>query len=88
MEKLVSRAVNRWRRKQAGPLLELIQLVVAEEEPFLDRQSDNYGQYLIWYSRFLEQEARWNDARIALQEAVRVLSWKKIPQIKRFASTT
>ncbi len=78
-QNLVSRAVNRWRRKQAGPLLELVRQVVAEEEPFLDRQSDNYGQYLIWYSQFLEQEACWDDARIVLQEAVRVFELRENP---------
>jgi len=69
---LTAQAVTRWRRKQAGPLLELVQQVVEEEEPFLHKQSEHYGQYLIWYSGFLEQEARWDDARIVLQDAAEV----------------
>jgi len=69
---LTVQAVTRWRRKQAGPLLELVQQVAEEEEPFLHKQSEHYGQYLLSYSKFLEQEARWNDARIVLQDAARV----------------
>jgi tetratricopeptide (TPR) repeat protein len=69
---LTAQAVTRWRRKQAGALLELVQQVAEEEEPFLHKHSEHYGQYLVWYSRFLEQEARWDDARIALQDAARV----------------
>jgi tetratricopeptide (TPR) repeat protein len=69
---LTQRAVNRWRRRQAGPLLELVRQLVEEGEPFLNKTSDSYGQYLIWYSRFLGQEARWEEARSRLEEAVSV----------------
>jgi len=69
---LTGRAVNRWRRRQAGPLLELVQQLAEEGEPFLSKTSDSYGQYLAWYSRFLEQEARWEEARDKLQEAADV----------------
>jgi hypothetical protein len=69
---LTAQAVTRWRRKQAGPLLELVQQLAEEEEPFLHKHSEHYGQYLPWYASFLEQEARWDDARIALQDAVRI----------------
>jgi tetratricopeptide (TPR) repeat protein len=69
---LTGQAVTRWRRKQAGPLLELAQQLSDEEEPFLHKQSEHYGQYLVWYSKFLEQDARWDDARIVLQEASQV----------------
>ena len=69
---LTGQAVTRWRRKQAGPLLEMVQQLADEEEPFLHKQSEHYGQYLVWYSKFLEQEARWDDARIVLQEAAQV----------------
>jgi len=69
---LTGRAVNRWRRRQAEPLLELVQQLAEEGEPFLSKASDSYGRYLIWYSRFLEQEARWEEARDKLQEAVDV----------------
>ncbi len=74
---LTSQAVDRWRRKQAGPLLELVQQVVEEGEPFFDRQSDSYGQYLMWYSRFLQQESRWNEVLFILQEAVQVFEASK-----------
>jgi tetratricopeptide (TPR) repeat protein len=69
---LTVQAVTRWRRKQAGPLLELVQQLADEEQPFLHKFSEYYGLYLMWYSKFIEQEARWDDARIALQDAVRV----------------
>ena len=69
---LTGHAVTRWRRKQAGPLLELVQQVADEEERFLNKHSEHYGQYLLLYSKFLEQEARWYDARIALQDAARI----------------
>jgi tetratricopeptide (TPR) repeat protein len=69
---LTGKAVTRWRRKQAEPLLELVEQLAAEEEPFLHQRSAHYGQYLLWYSKFLEQEARWDDARIVLQDAVRL----------------
>jgi len=69
---LTAQTVLRWRRKQAGQLLELVQQLVEEEEPLLHKHSEHYGQYLMWYSRFLEQEARWDDARIVLRDASRI----------------
>jgi tetratricopeptide (TPR) repeat protein len=69
---LVGRAVSRWRRRQAGSLLELIQQLEEEGEPFMSKGSDPYGQYLLWYSRFLEQEARWEKARDVLERAAEV----------------
>jgi len=74
---LTAQAVTRWRRKQAGPLLELVHQLAAEEEPFLHQRSEHYGRYLVRYSRFLEQEARWNDACIVLQDAARVFEQKQ-----------
>jgi len=71
-ERLTGRAVDRWRRRQAGPLLELVRQLAEEGEPFLSKTKDSYGQYLIWYSRYLEQEARWEEARDKLEEAVKV----------------
>ena len=71
---LTAKAVMRWRRKQAGPLLEMAQQLADEEEAFLQKQSELFGLYLMWYSKFLEQEARWDDARIALQKATQVFA--------------
>jgi tetratricopeptide (TPR) repeat protein len=71
-EELAGRAVNRWRHRQAGPILELVRQLAEEGEPFLNKTSNLYGQYLVWYSRFLEQESRWKEARDKLVEAVRV----------------
>ena len=81
-ERLVSKVINRWQRKQAGLLLELVQQLVEEEESFFEKQSDHYGRYLVCYSRFLGQEARWNEAHLTLQEACGYLSEKKISHIK------
>ena len=85
---LTEQAVTRWRRKQAGPLLELVQQVADEEEPFLNKHSEHYGQYLVWYSRFLEQEARWDDARIVLQDAARIFEQGTNPVDRATVSTT
>jgi tetratricopeptide (TPR) repeat protein len=75
----VDRALDRWRRNQAGPLLELVRQLTDEGEPFLDKQSDPYGHYLFRYSRFLEQERRWDAALSGLQEAVRVFEQRENP---------
>ena len=69
---LTARAVNRWRRQQAGLLLELIPQLVEEGDPYLEKTSNMYGHYLAWYSRFLEQEARWVEAQTTLKEAANV----------------
>jgi len=71
-ESLTEQSVTRWRRKQAGPLLDLVQQLAEEEEPFLRKNTEYYGQYLVWYSEFLEQEARWNEALHVLQNAAQV----------------
>jgi tetratricopeptide (TPR) repeat protein len=71
-EELTDRLVTRWRRDQARPLLELVRQLVEEGEPFLNKTSDPYGQYLFWLSKFLEQEARWEEARKSLEEAVEI----------------
>ncbi len=71
-EKLTSNRVSMWRRRQARPLLELLQQLADEGEPFLSNTSDSYGVYLIWYSRFLEQETLWKEAVGRLEEAVKV----------------
>ena len=68
---LTGRAVDRWRR-QAGPLLVLVQQLVEEGAPFLNKISNPYGQYLICYSRFLMQETRWEEALMVLEEATQV----------------
>jgi tetratricopeptide (TPR) repeat protein len=72
-KELTARAVDMWRRLQAGPLLELIEQLVEEGEPYLGKTSKAFGLYLIWYSRFLEQEARWDEAQTTLKEAAKVL---------------
>ena len=71
-EELTGRAVDRWRRRQAGLLLELVRELVEESEPFLGKTTEPYGQYLIWYSRFLEQEAHWTEAQAVLEQAVEI----------------
>jgi tetratricopeptide (TPR) repeat protein len=42
-----------------------------EGEPFLGKTSNPYAQYLLYYSRFLEQEARWEEARAILEQAAK-----------------
>jgi len=74
---LTSQALNKWERKQALQLLEVVKQVVEEDDPFLNEQSDVYGQYLVRYARFLEQESRWDEALIDLKEAALVFERKK-----------
>jgi tetratricopeptide (TPR) repeat protein len=45
---------------------------VEEGEPYLVKTSNAYGQYLVWYPRLLEQEARWEEAQAILKQAVEV----------------
>jgi tetratricopeptide (TPR) repeat protein len=65
-------AVDRWRRQQAGLLLEIVRQLSEEGEPFLSETSNYYGQYLILFSRFLTQELRWDKARGFLEEATKI----------------
>lgn len=67
---LIEHAVNWWWRQQAGQLLEMIQQLREETNPFLGKTSAPYGKYLLWYSRFLGQEARWEEAQLIQEEAL------------------
>ena len=40
-----------------------------KKKSFFNPQGQAYGQYLVIYSRYLEQEARWDDARAELEKA-------------------
>jgi tetratricopeptide (TPR) repeat protein len=71
-EWFVSQMVYRWLRKLAGPLLELVQQLVEEHEPFFDKTSIPYARYLTWHSRFLLQEARWEKAQVMLELAIQI----------------
>jgi tetratricopeptide (TPR) repeat protein len=53
-------------------LAELLEQLVEEGEPYLVKTRNAYGQYLVWYSRLLEQEARWEEAQAILKQAVEV----------------
>jgi len=70
---LTGQAINRWRRWQAGPLLEVVEQLIEEGEPFLSVTSGPYGTYLFLYSRYVEQEARMQEAQATLETAVKVL---------------
>jgi tetratricopeptide (TPR) repeat protein len=71
-EALIGQATNQWRGGQVGSLLELVQQVAEEGEPFLSKTSAHYGHYLVWYSRYLEQGADWEGALGTLKQAARV----------------
>lgn len=71
-EALTRQVINQRRREQAGSLLELVQQVAEEGEPFLSKTSAPYGHYLVWYSRYLEQGTHWEGALRALKQASRV----------------
>ncbi len=70
---LTGQAINRWRRWQARPLLEVVEQLIEESEPFLSVTSGPYGTYLLLYSRYVEQEARMQEAQATLETAVKVL---------------
>ena len=72
-EALTARAINRWRRRQAGLLLEVVEQLTEEGEPFLSKTSRSYGNYLLSYSRYVEQEARVKEAQAMLETAVKLL---------------
>jgi tetratricopeptide (TPR) repeat protein len=61
-QRLVTPAVTRSWRKQVWPFFELVRQVAEEGEPFLEKQSEHYIQYLALYSQFL---------RFVLQDVVR-----------------
>src|SRR5258708_10129785 len=71
-EPLTRQVINQRRREQAGSLLELVQQVTEQGEPFLTKTSPPYGHYLLWYSRYLEQGTHWEGALRALKQASRV----------------
>jgi tetratricopeptide (TPR) repeat protein len=71
-EQWTGRMVDRWSRQRAGLLLAVVRQLVEEGEPFLARMSDPYGQYLFWQARILEQEARYEEAQTALEEAEQI----------------
>src|SRR5438874_6198267 len=55
----MGQAIDGWRRQQAETLLEVIEQLVEEGEPFLRPSSEPYGRYLLWSARFLEQDLHW-----------------------------
>ena len=70
---LTGEAITKWRRWQASPLLEVVEQLIEEGEPFLSVTSASYGTYLILYSRYVEQEARVKEAQALLETALKVL---------------
>ena len=70
---LTGEAITKWRRWQTRPLLEVVAQLTEEGEPFLSRTSRHYGNYLLLYSRYVEQEARLEEAQVMLETAVKVL---------------
>src|SRR6266567_4580975 len=68
----MEQAIAGWRRQQAETLLEVIEQLVEEGEPFLSAGSEPYGHYLLWSARFLEQDLQWQEAQTALNKAAQV----------------
>src|SRR3989440_4136924 len=68
----IGQAIDGWRRQQAETLLEVIEQLVEEGEPFLSADSEPYGHYLLWFSRFLDQAVRWQEAQAVLEKATQV----------------
>ncbi len=69
-ENIIEVLVDKRQRKRSGQLLEVIRQLTEEGESFLDKSSNSYGRYLVWHTRFLEQEeASWEEALVILKEA-------------------
>ena len=68
----MGQAIDGWRRQQAETLLEVIEQLVEEGEPFLSPGSEPYGRYLLWSARSLKQDLRWQEAQDALEKAAQV----------------
>src|SRR5207244_3763679 len=68
----MGQAIDGWRRQQAETLLEVIEQLVEEGEPFLSAGSEPYGRYLLWSARSLEQDLHWQEAQAALEKAAQV----------------
>ena len=74
---LTTSIVYKWRRQQARLLLEVVRQLSEEGEPFLNKTSHAYGQYLLLYSKFLEQEAHWSEAKDMLEMALELFERAK-----------
>src|SRR5207253_1356676 len=68
----MGQTINGWQRRQAETLLEVIEQLVEEGEPFLSAGSEPYGHYLLWSARFLEQDLHWQEAQTVLNKAAQV----------------
>ena len=68
----MGQAIDGWRRQQAETLLEVIEQLVEEGEPFLSAGREPYGRYLLWLASSLEQNVRWQEAQAALEKAAQV----------------
>jgi tetratricopeptide (TPR) repeat protein len=71
-EALMGQAINSWQRQQARSLLTLVRQLVEEDEPLLNKTSERYGSYLLWYARLLEQDLHWQQAQTVLEEAAKI----------------
>lgn len=57
---------------QAEALLDVVTQLIKEGEEFFHETSNNYGHYLLVYSRFLEQEGNWQESQTKLQKALEI----------------
>ncbi len=74
--KLTEIALSRWNHRQSRMLLEVVQELMEEEEAFFCIEDAPYGFYLIQHSHFLRQEARWEEAKGELEQAVQLFERK------------
>jgi tetratricopeptide (TPR) repeat protein len=70
--KVTDRALSRWNRRQSGMLLDLVRQLTEEGEVFFSKEDAPYGFYLIQHVHFLRQEARWEEAKGELEQAVQL----------------
>lgn len=70
--KVTDRALSRWNHRQSGMLLDLVRQLAEEGEVLFSKEEVPYGFYLIQHAHFLRQEARWEEAKGELEQAVQL----------------
>ncbi len=63
----------KWRRRQAAAMLAVVQQLVEEGEPFLQKQGEAYGRYLFLNALSLQQDGRREEAQKMLGQAAKIL---------------
>jgi tetratricopeptide (TPR) repeat protein len=69
---VIGLSLRRGQLQQAKSLLVVVEQVIDEKEPFLNKNRDSYGSYLIRCAQFSRQVASHKEAQNALKTAIRI----------------